>query len=571
MCINCSFELIAFVLVEIFTRHVFPGKGCSRLVLLSSQFGFLAMFVAFILLHHVPYLLLLLLLIIVCVLVRMYMSLQSSRNQYISKPLLKSSSRTDPNTPRSQISHMTVSQMGNFRPAMSSLDLDLPNNCFHSTGYNVRGTQKNRSLRRKPLSNLRSEIQSKPLPPIRTVPKSPFISKFPPLNYIQSMFDFKHTPDPRPPGFINSGNTCFINSILQCLTWTPGLAEGLASTFTESNVFVTTLFKLMFQITHQTDQHDSTVSPSDFLLLMSNLAPHLVTKSGLSFQSQQDSAEFLLWILNHIHTEAVKNSSVVSSDFIALKENKQTRLAELSLMKSNDQNFGTKVLEYSQLDWYLYTLQARSPIYEQCLGQILEARECQLCNRVSLNIDYFMVLPLPLPKSKGAHDVVFLDECFNSFSCVEKLTGSNMMTCSCIVPNEESLTPGTRIALLSKVPPTLIMQLSRYTYDTTLQATVKNKACIRFNTTFQVPISIESRLGVSSSKSPSSVVYRLVGVCVHSGAENTSYGHYVAYCLTPTGWCYFNDETVSKVSNIEEALKDYFILQNAYLLFYSCF
>ncbi len=560
---NCLFELIVFGLVEIFTRHVFSRKRCSRLVLLSSQLGFLVTFVVFILVDHVPYLLLL---TIVGVMVRMiYASLQTSRNQYISKPLpnaMKSSSRTDPKTPQSR---MPLPQMGNFRPRSS-----LPNNYFHPTGYSIRGTQENRYLQRRPLSNPQGGIQSKLLPQIRNLQKSS-LSKFPPLNYIQSMFDFKHSPDPRPPGLINSGNTCFINSTLQCLTWTPGFAEGLASIVTESNVFVTTLLQLMFRITHQTDQHDSTISPSDFLFLMSTLAPHLVTnRSGLSFQSQQDSAEFLLWLLNHIHTEAVKNFTVVSNDFIALKEDKQTRLAELSIMKSNGHNFGTKVLEYSELDWYLYTLQAKSPIYEQCLGQILEARECQLCHKVSINIDYFMVLPLPLPKSTGAHDVIFLDDCFNSFSHVEELTGSNMITCSCIVPNEQSLTPGTRIALLGRAPRTLIMQLSRYTYDISLQATVKNKACVRFNTTFQVPISIESQLGVPS-KSPTPVVYKLVGVCVHSGADNTSYGHYVAYCLTSTGWCYFNDDTVSKVSDIEEALKDYFILQNAYLLFYSCF
>ncbi len=549
--LNFVLDITVIVLVELFTKYFFPGQGCPKFVLLSAQLGFLVISAAIVLLHHRPYLLLL---VILGILIRLFMiclSQKPKQNQYLSSPLPKAAAK--PTT-------LAERDLKTYRPPSHKTSPHHNVTISPPTRYNTQRAQENSVLKRQPLTSSRSGIQSKPF---SLNPFSRF-ENLSPINYFQSIFISKPVSNQCPPGLKNSGNTCFVNSMLQCLIWTPGFLDNLSSVAMQSNMFVATLLKSMLQVSSRSE-HSESVCISELLHLMSDLTPHLVTsRNGPFFQSQQDSAEFLLWLLNHVHTETVKKSTSLSNDMTLLKENKVTCLNELSQMNSTDQNINLKIVEYSQLDWHLYTLQEKSPIYKQFLGQLLEARECQLCNKVSLNTEYFMVLPLPLPKSTGSNDVLSLDECLNFFREVEDLTDSNMITCSCVVPNAQSLTPGKRRSLLGKTPSTLIIQLSRYSYNTKLQATVKNKACVRFSTTFQVT---ESQLAASSG---ASTMYKLVGICVHSGADNTSYGHYVAYCLTSVGWCYFNDETVSRVTDIEEVLKDYFILQNAYLLFYSC-
>ncbi len=555
--VNCVLELIVFALVEVFTKNFFPGRGCPKFVLLSSQLAFLVISAVFIMLHHRPYLLLVPILGVIIRLISICFYQNYKKNQYLSSPLPNAAARPL----RDSDSDLRTCQVQRHPSPSNYSHSSLPVEASTSlpTRYNVQHKQDDNSLQRKPL---RSSVLSNNFSLLEKIPK------FTPISYFPPFFVSKSVSNPCPPGLQNLGNTCFINSTLQCLIWIPGFIDNLSSVATQSNLFVTTLLDLMLQISSQSNQFESVCS-SEILDLISQLAPHLVTNRKRQFrQSQQDSAEFLLWLLNHIHTETLVKSTSLSNDMTILKEKKLACLSKLSGMKTTNQNINMKYCEYShysQLDWDLYTLQEKSPIYEQFLGQFLEERECQLCNKLSLNTEYFIVLPIPLPKSTGPDDVLSLDECFTFFHKIEDLTDTNMIACSCVIPNAQSLTPGTRRSFISKTPSTLIIQLSRYSYNMTLQTTVKNKACVQFNTIFEIN---ESQLAVSGS-SAVPTVYKLVGVCVHSGADNTSYGHYVAYCLTSLGWCYFNDETVSRVTDIEETLRDYFILQNAYLLFYS--
>lgn len=574
------FELAVIFLIEIFTRQLFHGRNSSKFALFSLQLGFLVLFAMATLLHHKPYVLLV---TAVGVSIRMVWNTRKSPNKYLSKPLPRNTSvGTEQSSSNSLLSPSYYYDHAQSLSQHDKLYLHRDHHLdMHQSATNTSGSKptpwkssykKNVHLTREPLPNNHTDRS----PSYIRSPRSLFqwstsSSGLPSWNSVATVFNY--TPYPCPRGLVNPGNTCFINSVLQCLIWTPGFVESLTTFVVETKIdslFLTTLLQVMQEVVQETELCQS-VDMSNLLLLLANLAPHLVS-DNLSHQSQQDGAEFLLWLLNHTHSQ-LSTISLQSADMdiSELRKEKQAYLDELSRMESNEQSFIAKLLDYSKLDWDIYTMQTLSTIYNSFLGQLLEARECQLCKKVSLNIEYFMILPLPLPKSTGPRNVSTLEECFDLFSEIENLTDSNMIACTCLLSNKhqlQSLTPGVRRSLLSKPPKNLIVQLSRYSYNINSQTTIKNRGCILFQTTFNLPPSvlIEAQLQTSSAEQ---VTYSLVGICVHSGADTTSHGHYVAYCQTQNGWFYFSDRYVSRVGDIEELLKENFLLQNAYLLFYS--
>ena len=558
------FDLTALVFVEIFTRNIFPGRASSKTTLLSSQLGFLTILCVIFLLHHPPYLLFMFAFGVLCALLWNLLLLKqnevlSSNVRNRTRNMFYKSSNTSyhPNVLDPSYPSSSGSLQLNMKPRPVQKQIPV-----HQTFCDVdsSGDFSYRMPLEKPLLTQTSLATSSR--------RKPALSQVLPLNN----FSFSSVPKATsyPPGFVNSGNTCFINSILQCLTWIPGFTSSLTQAVDEENVnsqVLSEVVKLMLSVHRFSNKHLLSVDTVCLLLKLSSFAHHLVSsRVGLSYQSQQDSAEFLLWLLNHLHLEITKNqNSFFEADILALKQDGQSCFAELSKMKSTDKQFNRKLFEYVAIEWHLYTSQSKSVVYEHFLGQLLEARECQLCNKVSLSIEYFIVLPLPLPTSAHSRQVFSLEVCFSLFSEVEDLVNTNMITCSCVIPNKKSLTPGRRRSLISKTPKNLIIQLSRYSYKTGLRRTIKNCVCVKFDTTFTLPISIKSQLGnIPHTKA----VYQLVGICLHSGADSTSNGHYVAYCQTTMGWFYFNDEKVQKISDINRELQSYFILQNAYLLFY---
>lgn len=596
---NFVIDILAFVAVEIITKYWFANtqharkdaKQSSRVQLLTAQAFILVTCIALFCVHHIAYLLVAITAAIVIRIVVISWKERSSRNTYLStrlqfaqqesqqlpvswsshhhKHVPQLSPRRKINNispPEESLTHATSSTLSKVACTPSQAE-KLPR---HRHPVNVQsGVSSLQRSHIKSVSNFTPATR-----PVDCTHSFPLYRKDSTLGYLGSMFNFRSKPSLSPPGLVNSGNTCFINSILQCLTWMPGFYDTLGSVNTEQKVFLSTLSNVIDQCRTLPDgiSRYESVRTTDLLQVISKMAPHLVTKNGIvSYQSQQDSAEFLLWLVNHIHSElsdgGVRKETKLSefnNDLASLKDASQS---ELSGLKISDPTFNNKLFRYSDIDWKLHRRQADSAIYDQFLGQLLEARECQVCQKVSLNIEYFTVLPLPLPTVKQTNEVYSLADCFSLFSQVEELVQSNMITCSCLLPNEEALTPGKRRALISKPPKNLVIQLTRYSYDSSLQSALKNKVCVQFPTNLSLPCTLQSQL--STDQSTSQTLYSLTGVCVHSGADNTSHGHYVGYCIAGESWYYFNDEDVERIPDMEEELKRYFVLQNAYLLFYS--
>ena len=242
----------------------------------------------------------------------------------------------------------------------------------------------------------------------------------------------------------------------------------------------------------------------------------------------------------------------------ALTNKRAACLAELEKeMSDNSPSFKQCLAALSEVDWELYWQKNSSSIYELFLGQLVEARQCQLCNKMSVNVEYFTVLLLPVPSlavSDTTH-VFKLQDCFEKFSKVEDLVKGNMLHCSCTLSLQDkltTLTPGRRLALLSRPPKRLVIQLTRFSYDSLRKEAVKNTALVTFPLTLDLyPHTMQAKLNPT-------------------GAQSTSFGHYVAYCRADNHqWYYCNDRNVRCIANIVTEMNTSFVLQNAYLLFYA--
>ena len=319
------------------------------------------------------------------------------------------------------------------------------------------------------------------------------------------------------------------------------------------------------------DKKVSTVDSSPLLTAISPLAPHLVSTDG--WQTEQDAAEFLLWILDTVHSQ-YKAKQCPSEDSLHNKQHtvekllseKQVLVAKMEEAQSAIiSSYRDALSRLAQVDRQLLKLTDFSPIYDLCCGQLVEARECQKCRKISVNLESYTVLPLPVFNNEGGNVVYQLADCFSHFSEVEELTrSSNMLHCSCAFQHLASsanghqvisgLTPGKRLALLSYLPQKLIIQLTRFSYDAVLGSALKNQSFVEF------PMPYEQKR---------TQLYDLSAFCVHSGARSASFGHYLAYCNVGRSWYCFNDRSVSAVHDIYKEISSSFVLRNAYILFYS--
>lgn len=135
-----------------------------------------------------------------------------------------------------------------------------------------------------------------------------------------------------------------------------------------------------------------------------------------------------------------------------------------------------------------------------------------------------------------------------------------------------------RRCLLRQLPDCLVLQLMRFQYDAALQRSRKIKTAVSvplhsLDLSHIIYDAVTCRQDLTASQNEGSdgagCHYSLYGVCLHLGAESTSYGHYVSYARAVDGkWYMFDDENVAHVSDMAAELRSKAVQENCYLLFY---
>ncbi|KAI8614735.1 hypothetical protein BC830DRAFT_358108 [Chytriomyces sp. MP71] len=292
-------------------------------------------------------------------------------------------------------------------------------------------------------------------------------------------------PIPAGPGLHNLGNTCFLNSTLQCLTYTPPLATYLLSRSHSQKCRQTsycTFCELERHVTRALTaaKGHGPMTPKTIVGRLKSVAKHL--RVG----RQEDSHEFLRYFI-----DSLQNNCLV----------------------------GLEKLTH---------VQKETTIIHQIFGGYLQSRIfCTVCKTPSDTVDSCLDMSLEI---KNANT---LDKALAHFTKPEMLKGDNKYRCS----KCKTLVEASKRMQILEAPKILVIQLKRFEFAAFGGGKI----------TKRVEFPEKLNLQPYMFRTKEDKIYHLYGVLVHSGHSCNS-GHYYSYVKAPNGtWYIKNDSEVRQV------------------------
>lgn len=334
-------------------------------------------------------------------------------------------------------------------------------------------------------------------------------------------------------GLRNLGNTCFMNSSLQCLSATIPLTDyflgyDYRSEINKNNFLGTggklvvayaELMKLIWLGTK-----NQVVKPTSFKSQLEKFAPQFVGTR------QHDAQELLSFLLDGIHEDLNRIP-------------KKPYIEDPDYDGSND--------EQAAIDaWKNYLRRDKSLIVDVFQGQLRSSLQCLACGHRNIRFEPVMYLSLPILDSSRT-----LNDCLELYLAEEKLRGDNQWYCGKCKSHRDA----TRKTDIWILPPILIVHLKRFKFNEFGHIGKKNNAAIDY------PITDWDLSSYVLSKGSERPLYDLYAVSNHVGGLGS--GHYTAYAKGrfDDNWYEFNDSSCRRIS--DRTLRGN--SSSAYLLFYN--
>ncbi|CAD8078918.1 unnamed protein product [Paramecium primaurelia] len=304
-------------------------------------------------------------------------------------------------------------------------------------------------------------------------------------------------------GFNNPKYNCYMNAVLQCL------------------LSITKFNNKILKIQKQKDRQFTSAYQDLIKLIQGTIPGSSITLDLLSYicqqkfkvTQQQDSHEFLLFLLSQIQEELIGKKNI---------EKKQELEA-----------------------WEVYRDRNPDIITELFTGQIVIKNYCLKCKKICEVFDPILDLNLPIQNVSGLQEIK-LNECLNGYFREEQIF--NDWQCNnCKYQNKFLL----RKIQIKHKPQFLIIHLKRF-------------AQFPRNHKIQNDVSYPEFLNIKEycDENVINPEYKLKGLISHTGQINS--GHYKAYAQRQNQWYEFDDDIVT-IDKKNRHLND----KGAYIIFYE--
>ena len=357
-------------------------------------------------------------------------------------------------------------------------------------------------------------------------------------------------------GLKNLGNTCYMNSTLQCLSATIPFAR-----FFTSGVWkrcVNTSNRLGMQgrlaesfsqiISHMWKEQFTFISPMTFRKTICTFARQF------SGTDQHDAQEFLSFLLDGLHEDLKMGASGGSMPVDQPHADSNTDALETLPTPLG-----------SEREWKRYKQLNDSVIVDYFQGQFRNRMECLSCHKTSTTYNSFMYLSLPVP-SKKLKGSVSLTHCLDAFLKDEIMEKDNAWKC----PNCKTPRKSLKRLSIARLPPVLLIQLKRFSYSGPFSDKIETLVTFplkNLNLTPYTPHNAPQQqfYGISNKEDPTlqhpPFNYELYGVTNHYGSLQS--GHYTANVLSGNEWFNCADSRVGQLAE-KDVVSKY-----GYMLYYK--
>ena len=199
-------------------------------------------------------------------------------------------------------------------------------------------------------------------------------------------------------GLVNIGNTCFMNSALQCLSNCYELTKYFLSNLYKNEININNRLGTKGEIANTYRQllkdlwegKEDSINPTYFKNIFSQFVEQF------SGYYQQDSNEFLIFLLDKLHEDI--NS-------ISQKEYSESDINE---------NFQSDK-EAAYKSWERYLKRENSIIVDLFHGQFKSTIHCKYCKRISKSFDSFNNISVPIPSKRYEINIKYFGYKFDNF------------------------------------------------------------------------------------------------------------------------------------------------------------
>ncbi|KAL4145359.1 hypothetical protein PRNP1_013031 [Phytophthora ramorum] len=370
-------------------------------------------------------------------------------------------------------------------------------------------------------------------------------------------------------GLQNLGNTCFMNSCLQCVSNLPAIVKYFQPDLFEREIneasptkgALANAFGDLIKALWTGDKFTAT-RPVELKRVIGKVA------SRFTGYDQQDAQEFLRFLLDGLHEDL--NRVKKKPAYYEIKDRPEAKDRDVSD-------------EY----WKFYLERNASALSELFCGQLRSEIRCETCNHRSVCFDVFWDLSLPVPKRNGKSSAASHLRMSSSF-----FSGGRTASATSDATPSSSTSPGGGMSIhdclrayteqeflsddasyycakckahrsvakkisVYRLPNVLVLHLKRFSYSTFSRDKVST------NISFPAQCLDIAEYCANDAVVDGSTQYDLTGIVHHMGSLNG--GHYTAECLNADTqeWFDFNDASVTAIKKPE------LYSSSAYVLFYQ--